>query len=195
MINLAVNYPHGYDIDMWTETIDGKIYAMSPRPGVKHHDVADKIYTIFKRYLKGKPCRAFGDGVLVFLTPQEKYVPDAMIVCNKDIIKDRGVYGAPDLVVEILSSRTAKLDRTHKKDIYEKFGVKEYWLVDIASKSIEVYWLVDGKFVINNYYAVHPDYILEDMTEEEKAATVYEFTTSLFNDFVVDIREVFEDIE
>ena len=134
------------------------------------------------------------EGLEVRLSRDGIFVPGFMVVCNKDIITKRGIEGAPDLVVEIPSPSTAKRDKIQKKNAYEKAGVKEYWLVNIDSKSIEVYWLQDDKFVLNNLYIIPPDMDIEEMTEGELAKIVYEFKTSLFDDFVIDIREVFEDI-
>jgi len=169
--------------------------AMAPRPNIKHHFASGNLREIFKRKLKGKPCTAFGDGVDVFLTEKDNVVPDAMIVCNKDIIKEKGVFGAPDLLVEVLSFSTAASDRTYKKNLYERCGVKEYWIVDTANRTIEVYLLTDGKYELDNIYTHHPDWWLETMKEEDKAALVYEFKTHVCDGIIIDIRDVFEGIE
>ncbi|WP_411830076.1 Uma2 family endonuclease [Metasolibacillus meyeri] len=58
-----------------------------------------------------------------------------MIICNQDIIKRDGIYGAPDLVVEVLSPSTARRDKGEKKALYEKHGVKEYWIISPDEKS------------------------------------------------------------
>ena len=90
-----------------------------------------------KNFLKGKSCIAFPDGVAV-------YFDDKKLFCARlyDCMRQRsarlqndGIHGAPDLVVEVLSQGTARFDRGHKKDVYEASGVKEYWIVDINSKS------------------------------------------------------------
>lgn len=185
MSNLA------YKEDIYTEILDGKIFAMSPRPVVNHNVVAENISRIFGNYLKGKPCSVFGE-VDVYLTDRDRIIPDVMIVCNKEFIKKKGIYGPPDLIVEVLSPGTAKNDRGYKKDLYEKCGVKEYWIVDINTPSIEVYLLKESKFVLDELYAILPDYELEDMTEAEKANIKYEFKTSLYSDLTVRLDEVFD---
>jgi Uma2 family endonuclease len=185
MSNLA------YQDEVWEEMLDGKIVAMSPRPVINHNVVAENITRIFGNFLRGKKCSAFGEAD-VYLTQKDRVIPDAMIVCNKDIIKTKGIYGAPDLIVEILSPGTVKNDRGYKKNLYEKCGVKEYWLVDINSYSIEVYLLKDGKYILDNIYSILPDYLIEDMTEEEKTAIIHKFTPSLFPDMTIVIEEVFE---
>ena len=76
--------------------------------------------------MKGRACIPFGDGVLVHLTDEDKFVPDVMVVCDRNKIKPDGVYGAPDLVVEVLSPSTVKNDKGYKKSIYESSGIPEY---------------------------------------------------------------------
>jgi len=175
------------------EMLDGKIVMMSPRPAVNHGVVALNISRIFGNYLQDKPCSVFNDSMDVFLTDKDRVVPDVMIVCKKNIIKKNGIFGAPDLIVEVLSTATMKRDRGYKKNLYEQHGVKEYWLVntDVDGGSIEVYLLKDGKYVLDDVYEFYPDFMLEDMTEEEKAEIVHEFKTSLFDDLVINIDKVF----
>ena len=176
------------------ELING-IWCMSPGPSFNHHEAALNIGTFFRRHLKGKRCKAFVDSLDLHLSETEIFIPDVMVVCNPDIIKQKGIYGAPDLIAEVLSSSSIKHDRITKKAAYERHGVKEYWIVDTEHKSIEVFVLKEGKYVADNVYTLYPEDEIEDMTEAEKADIVYEFKTSLFDDFTIDIREIFEDIE
>lgn len=122
------------------ELIDGKVYMMSPRPKVTHALATGNIFREFSIHLRGKKCTAFCDGVDVFLDNNNRLVSDVMIVCNPDIIKEDGIHGAPDLVVEVLSKTTAQRDKGRKREIYAKSGVKEYWIVDTWGKYIEVYY-------------------------------------------------------
>lgn len=185
---------YSYEKDIRTEKLGGRIVYMSPSPMVNHHEVSTTLHFIFKQYLKGKKCRAFGDGVDVFLTPDDRVIPDMMIVCNPDIIKSTGIYGTPDFIVEVLSPSTAKNDRGYKKDLYERCGVKEYWIIDPVSKSIEIYLLKDGKYYVDNVYGVYDDEVFELMTEKEKSEYVTEFKTSLYDDLTINIYEVFENL-
>lgn len=173
------------------ECLNGKIVMMSPRPAVTHTYISGNIYHLFRTYLKGKKCKTFPDGVDVCLDEKNRVVPDVMIVCNKDIIKERNIQGVPDLIVEVLSPSTAKRDRSYKKDLYERFGVKEYWIVNPADKSIEVYLLQDGAFILDNIYMIYPDYELEDM-RKENIEIITAFKTSLFDDLTIKIADVFE---
>jgi len=174
------------------ELIGGKIIMMSPMPTLNHNFAASNIFHIFKKYLKGKTCTAIADGSDVFLTKKDRVVPDVMVVCDRNMLKKDGVYGAPDLIVEVLSPSTAKRDKGYKKDLYEKCGVKEYWLVEPVNKSIDVYLLNNGKYMLDNVYSIYPDYMLNKMTAKEKEEIVTEFKTSLFHDLVILLEEAFE---
>ena len=176
--------------ESWDELINGKAVAMSPRPSVNHHQVSLNIASIFSRYLKGKTCRPFGDGVDLYLTEKDRFIPDGMVICDPRKIKRNGVYGTPDLVVEILSPGTARNDRGYKKDAYEAAGVREYWIIEPDSKSIEVYLLQNGKFALDNVYSVYPDYLQEKMTEEEKEAIPTAFHCSLYDDLLISLEEI-----
>ena len=175
------------------EIINGQIYMMA-RPTTDHMTVETNIITTFKNYLKGKKCRTFNE-TDVFLNDDNNIVPDVMIVCNPEIIKERGIYGVPDLIVEILSPSTATRDKLNKRELYERFGVKEYWIVDPSNKSVEVYLLKDGTLKLNGFYMVYPDYAWETLTEEQKAAAVLEVKVSLYDDFYVKLEDIFEDVK
>jgi len=175
------------------ELIGGKIVAMAPA-GTNHTTVAGNIFAIFRNYLKGKPCKPFSDGSMVYLTEDDHFVPDMMVVCDRSKIKGNGVYGAPDLVVEVLSPGTAKNDRQHKKDVYARCGVREYWIVDTANRSVEVYLPSEGQLILHDVYTVYRDWELEMMKEEERAAVKATFRCSLFDGLEIALDEVFDDL-
>ncbi|WP_346687721.1 Uma2 family endonuclease [Megamonas hypermegale] len=199
MDNLA--YVDDFIMKRKTELIDGVVYMMSPRPRYEHITVSGNIFIMFGIYLKGKSCRTFPDGMDLFLDEKNRFVPDVMIVCDKNKIKYDGIHGAPDLVVEVLSKTTAQNDRAKKKDAYEKAGVKEYWIVDTWSKSVEVYLNNDGRFVLNHiYYYLTDEEIVEnnalpddDMNKIKKIDT--EIQVSIFKDFKIKLKDIFEHIE
>jgi len=167
-----------YQDNVWEELLDGEIVAMSPRPSPDHYSAAENIQGIFKRFLKGKPCRVFLDGLDVHLTEKDIAIPDIVVLCDRNKIKKDGIHGAPDLIAEVLSPDTAKRDRGYKKSLYERCGVQEYWIVDPDERFIEVYLLVNGKYVPGGVYR-KPD----------------KFKTSLFNDaLIIDTNEVFEEL-
>lgn len=164
-----------YQEDVREELIGGEIIAMSPRPVFNHNRISGNLYALFWSYLRGHTCTPIMDGTDLHLTEKDRFVPDMMVVCDREKLYDDGVHGAPDLVVEVLSPSTAKRDRTYKKDTYEKCGVREYWLVSPADKSIEVYRPENGTFVLYNVYSVYPEALLGKMTEEERAAVPTSF--------------------
>lgn len=196
MDNLA--YINDRNIKIKTELIDGKIFMMSPRPRVEHATVCTNIASEFRSYLKGKTCRAFCDGVDVFLDENNRFVPDTMIVCNPDIIKHDGIYGSPDLVVEVLSKTTAKNDRSKKKYTYAKYGVKEYWIVDVWSKSVEVYYNQDNWFVLDNiYYYLTDEEIAEnnnmsDNDIDKIKEYIDSIKVSICDNLIVKLKDIFE---
>lgn len=183
----------------YSEMIDGVIVMMSPRPAVEHSTASFNIASIFRTYLKGKTCRAFNDGIAVFLNDKNYFVPDAMIVCDRSKIKHDGVHGSPDLVVEVLSQGTYKKDKGAKKDAYEKAGVKEYWLVDVKNRIVEVYINSEHGFYLDDVYEYHTPEELEydskladdDPRKLDKIDT--HIKVSLYDDLIVNLADVFED--
>ena len=113
-----------YQDERWEEMIAGKIVMIAPA-SVHHVLVGGNIYRIFANHLHDRRCVPIGDGVLVYLTEEDHLVPDFMVVCDTEKTQTDGIYGAPNLILEILSPSTAKYDRGRKKDIYEKCGVRE----------------------------------------------------------------------
>ena len=181
-----MNSSLAYQEEPREELLNGKIFMMSS-PSVNHNRIIAHIFNSFFNYLKGKTCESFCDGVDVYLTEQDRVIPDIMIICQKDIIKKNGIYGTPDLIVEVLSPSTAKNDRGYKKELYESLGVKEYWIVDPVSQNIEVYLLTAGKYRLDEIYQL-PE---EDMTEKEKNLCKTVVPISLFENFSIPLEEIF----
>jgi Uma2 family endonuclease len=73
--------------------------------------------------------------------------PDLTIVCNADILDERGCIGIPDIIADVLAPRKAVVEFKNKYDVYEESGVKEYWIVDPSHQTVQVNILVDGKYV------------------------------------------------
>ena len=110
-----------YQEERREELIGGKVVMMSPA-STNHTFVSGNIHGIFWHYLKGKKCTPISDGSTVYLTDDDHFVPDFMVVCDPDKIKSDGIHGAPDLVVEVLSPSTMRNDKTRKKDVYARCG-------------------------------------------------------------------------
>ncbi|MDR3240105.1 MAG: Uma2 family endonuclease [Clostridiales bacterium] len=175
------------------EMIDGKIIMMA-RPSLNHSTIAANIWKIFSTFLKGKTCKAYLEPD-VFLDENNNFIPDVLIVCDRDKRKGNGIYGAPDLAVEVLSPSTAKKDLGEKKNIYEKYGVREYWTVDPDSKAISVFHLRNGSFALDNLYFYRTAEEQAKMTEDDRNALTAHFKTSLFDGLIIHLEEIFEDIE
>ena len=197
MDNLA--YIDDITVKEKTELIDGKVYMMSPRLRVSHALATGNIFGEFRQHLRGKKCVAFCDGVDVFLDEKNRFVPDVMIVCNPDIIKEDGIHGAPDLVVEVLSKTSAQRDKGRKREIYAKAGVKEYWIVDTWGKYIEVYYNQNGWLVLDSTYFYYTE---EEKRENEalpdgdkdKVKILDTIKLSVSNNFEVELKYLFEKI-
>jgi Uma2 family endonuclease len=133
------------------ELIDNTIY-MSPSPISKHQLILNEINFQLLQFLKKD---ASG---LVFIAPYDVYLdetsnavqPDIVVVLedNRNIIDPNGhIHGVPDLLVEVLSPGNKDHDLIKKKDLYERFGVKEYWIIDPETKLALCFQLVSGKYV------------------------------------------------
>ena len=184
------NLAYQYQEDRHEELIGGRIVMMAPA-FTNHTLISGNIYGIFWNYLKGKKCTPISDGSTVYLTDEDHFVPDMMVVCDPDKIKPDGVHGAPDLVVEVLSPSTARNDKTHKKSVYAHCGVREYWLVSPGDKTVEVYRTDGTELILHNIHALPPDWMLAKMSEEERAALETHFKCSLFDDLDIALEDVF----
>lgn len=142
------------------QLIDGEI-IMSPAPKVQHQEIVGKIYFRIAAFLEAHPLgKAFISPIDVKLTADEIYQPDIVFISSKNFskIKDWGIEGAPDLVIEVLSASTADFDLQHKKQVYQNCGVKEYLAVDPAQLTAEL-WSNDtntksnsNKFISRGYF-------------------------------------------
>ena len=175
-----------------TEIIDGQKVTQSP-PSSMHEYAVDNIYTIFSRYLRGKPCRVFSSNLAVYLEDGEVYEPDVKVVCDRSKIKPDGIHGAPDLVVEVLSPSTGFYDRGRKMRVYERNGVREYWIVEPVSQTVDQYVLEDGRFLLRNSCTLTEEVNVHLLSEERRAVLVKEFPCALFEDLTVSLEKVFSE--
>ncbi|MCL2772470.1 MAG: Uma2 family endonuclease [Oscillospiraceae bacterium] len=172
-----------------------KIYYMAGT-FLPHARVVVNLISIFQHYLRRKKCQVFGENVnVVFDQGKREYMPDVKIVCDPNkIINDKKIVGAPDLVAEVLSPGTETDDIGYKKDIYEQYGVKEYWIVSTETRSIQVYLLKDGRYKLENVYRFYRSGEYEDLEDEQKSSVKTEFKTSLFEDLIISVEDVFENV-
>jgi Uma2 family endonuclease len=142
------------------ELYDGQPVAMAS-PSDVHQAVSGDIFRQIANYLVGKTCKVYSAPFDVRLFETEKDTPesvdtvlqpDLMVVCDKSKVDRHGVHGAPDLIVEVLSSSTARYDKLMKFNLYQRAGVQEYWIVDPGTRTLSVYSLEDGAYHAANTY-------------------------------------------
>jgi Uma2 family endonuclease len=119
------------------ELINGIPVAMSA-PSIAHQVIAGEIFKQISIYLEDKPCRVLSAPCDVVLDDNNVFQPDVLVVCDKTKIDKKRVTGAPDVVIEVLSESTKKIDVKTKLHLYKKVGVSEYWLVDIDEGFVKI---------------------------------------------------------
>ncbi len=125
------------------QLIEGDLYR-TPSPNRYHQDISRNLVFILLKYLEEHPIGDLYHAPLdVYLDDYNVFQPDILVVLNDRlaILTDANAEGAPNFVVEILSPRTAKLDRVNKLRVYARTGVQELWIIDPEPKQIEVYLL------------------------------------------------------
>ena len=144
----------GWPDDVRYELIDGVAYLMAPAPTLAHQDVVGEVYRQLANALTDRPCRVYVAPVDVRLPKANEadtdidtvVQPDVLVLCDPTKADRRGLRGAPDLVVEVLSPGTASHDHVRKRRVYERAGVREYWLVHPIDRMVTIYRLEDGQF-------------------------------------------------
>jgi Uma2 family endonuclease len=148
-------YPPGAElhfIEERYEIIDGIRYDCSPSPTLKHQLLVTQLWN----ELHGT-CHATGTIIVapmdVHFDENNVVQPDLIYVTNENasILKTR-IEGVPDLLIEILSPSTGEHDKVRKKALYERFGVPEYWIVDIHHRTIDQFALRDGAYALERTY-------------------------------------------
>lgn len=156
------------------ELIDGKLYDMAP-PSRFHQQLVMELAGTIREYIKknhGK-CQVYPAPFAVNLDADDKdwVEPDISVICDPNKLTDRGCSGAPDLIIEIVSPSSRKMDYNFKNAIYSKTDVREYWIVDPLKERVTVY-----------YY------------EEDAAPTIYTFmqpiTVGIYKDLTITIADL-----
>ncbi len=129
------------------ELIDGRIYYMAP-PNTKHQRLVGNLFNKISNYIQSNKgtCEPFIAPFAVFLNKSDKdYVePDISVICDKDKLTDKGCNGAPDWIIEIVSSSSKSIDYFTKLFKYRTDGVREYWIVDPMKELVMVYRFEKG---------------------------------------------------
>lgn len=136
-----------FEGDERMEIINGDIVMISS-PSISHQRVFGVLFNQLTNFLDGKPCEVFSAPLDVRLFEKEGDTPenvdtvvqpDIFVVCDKNKYDDKGIKGAPDFIIEILSPSTRRHDVLVKFNLYQRAGVREYWIVDPNNKSVQVF--------------------------------------------------------
>ena len=149
------DYRSWNDNERW-ELIAGVSYAMFPAPSPVHQRISGRLHRQFANFLDGKPCEVFYAPLNVRLNglgddDYDVFQPDLVIIYDQTKIDDKGCNGAPDMVIEILSPATARRDKLLKFNKYQHAGVREYWIVDADSRTVQVHILENGRYFTTCY--------------------------------------------
>ena len=124
------------------ELINGKFYDMAP-PSRIHQKLVMELSATIREYIKKNhgSCEVYPAPFAVNLDADDKdwVEPDVSVICDPNKLTDRGCSGAPDLIFEIVSPASRKMDYSLKNMIYSQAGVREYWIVDPAKEKVVVY--------------------------------------------------------
>lgn len=181
-INPALTYSYAHYLNWFfderVELIRGKVFQMSPAPSRLHQEISIRIAAKLFNFLEKHPCQVYTAPFDVRFAKRDSsnkeiatvLQPDICVVCDPSKLDDQGCFGAPDIVVEILSPGNNKKELINKYQIYQEYGVKEYWIVSPTEQTFLVYSLDElGKFRPSNlmtvgdkvYSAVLPGFILD----------------------------------
>jgi len=174
-----------WNLNEMVELIRGKVFKMSPAPSSNHQRISMELSGIVYHFFKNKSCQAFAAPFDVYLVHQGQdykkakniVEPDVCVICDESKIKKFGCVGAPGLVVEILSPSTSKKDQKDKFELYEEFGVREYWIVSPENRSVILHLLENG-----SYKTFRP------VTEDEA------LQSKIFPELKVELKEVFRNV-
>ena len=190
-LNLDLNKKYTYaDYLTWLddkrrELINGFIRMMTPAPKRIHQEISAHLLKDFTNYFYNKKCKVYHAPFDVRLVENgeknDKKVenvvqPDIAVICDLSKLDDRGCLGAPDMIIEITSPGSGKRDAKEKYALYEKYGVREYWIVFPEEKLVYQYVLKNGKYKQNGIFA-----------DDEK------ISPHIFPDLEIDLNYVFED--
>ncbi|WP_297424201.1 Uma2 family endonuclease [Clostridium sp.] len=145
-----------YDEGERIEIIEGEIYNMSPAPSRIHQEIIMEISSEIRNYIKlnSGSCKVYPAPFDVILKNDDKDIessknvvqPDISVICDKSKLTDKGCTGSPDMIVEVISPFNPSNDYVRKLNLYEKFKVEEYWIINPIKKTILVYVLTDNGY-------------------------------------------------
>lgn len=164
------------------ELLDGIAYNVAA-PSRRHQEVSGELFYQIRSYLADKPCKIYSAPFDVrFSEPEEEdeqirnvVQPDISIVCDQSKLDDKGCLGAPDLIIEVISPTSISHDYVKKLALYERYEVKEYWIVHPNDNTVMVFTLGEDQ-----QYG-KPGIFTEDS----------QLKSGLFVDIIIDLKQVF----
>ncbi len=144
MVDVYRLLPEGTPIE-----VIGNQFYISPAPNLSHFNIVDAIVDELKKIVsKEHVGRVFFAPVDVFLGDKNAIQPDIFFIRNQNlqIIQEEGIFGAPDIIIEVLSRENKNADLINKKAVYEEFGVNEYFIINPVDKEVIIYYLEDRKY-------------------------------------------------
>ena len=178
------------------EIIEGEKF-MAPSADTWHNNVIVKLAMIIGMHAAiNRLGLVFTDSLDVHFPDGNLFKPDFMFIsaANSKIVVDNKhstIHGVPDMVAEVFSRSTMKNDVGIKKEVYERNGVKEYWIINPWSESIEVYLLRDGKFFLDDVYHNYSEAEWNELTDDERAEVKKEVPVAVLDGFKVKIKNIF----
>ncbi len=155
------------------EVLEGKL-IMVPAPDVTHQKISKYLgILLFKRVESTGRGEIYYAPTDVVLSEDTVCQPDLLVILssNQEIIKEKAIMGAPDIIVEIVSPTSVYTDTQRKVSLYEKYGIKEYWLVYPQEKVIDIYTFEKGGYRISSHAEnkgmIHSSLLNEDFPLEQ----------------------------
>jgi Uma2 family endonuclease len=188
-----------WDEDYRAEILDGALFVCSP-PATYHQGISSELVYQLKRFLRGtasvpgKTTKVFAAPFGVRLFPKTDFSdntvlePDITVVCDPAKLDTRGCNGAPDMIIEILSPSNIRHDLIYKFNKYLKAGVREYWIVDPETRSVQAHTL-EGAGDVSHYRTSL--YGLSDPENPDSVDGPETVPVSVLPGCVIDLRAVF----
>ena len=136
------------------ELYNGELIPLQPpSPGASHQRESRKLLVMLNEFVENRRLgEVFAAPLDVIFDDENTAQPDIIFIAksNAGIVRERGIFGAPDLVVEIVSPGSVRRDRYEKQALYARFGVKEYWILDHGNQSLEVLALDGGTYAVHS---------------------------------------------
>ena len=164
------NFP---DDNLRREIIDGELFV-TPSPIPRHQRVVGELFVALHAYAKEHGGDVYPAPLDVFFSDTNVVEPDVLFIRPEhvDITDPEKIISVPDLVIEVSSPSSRRRDLTLKRKLYERFGVPEYWFVDLEAERVEAYRLEEGRYG-------QPEILLAADTVTSKILPGFDFNLSI----------------